>query len=73
MKFTSLSVAAAMAAVTQVVCAATKEDKHNFKSFHKLMKQHNYDWEVYTTNSEDGYELNMFRLVGPIHVDPVKT
>ena len=72
MKFTALSVAAAMAAIPQFCFAASKKDRHKFKSFHKLMKKHNYEWEAYSTNTEDGYELNMFRLVGPIHVDPIE-
>ena len=72
MKFTALSVAAAMAAMPQFGLAASKEDKHKFKSFHKLMKKHNYDWEAYQTHTEDGYELNIFRLVGPNHIDPIE-
>ena len=72
MKFTALSVAAAMAALPCLCLAASKQDRHKFKSFHKLMKKHNYEWEVYSTHTDGGYELNMFRLVGPIHVDPVE-
>ena len=72
MKITAFSVAAAMAAVSKVGYAASKENQAIFKSFHKIITKYDYDWEVYPVHTNDGYELNMFRLVGPTHVEPIE-
>ena len=39
--------------------------KDNFESFENLMEQFQFDWEVHSVTTDDGYILNMFRLVGP--------
>lgn len=72
MKITAFSVAAAMAAVYEMGYAASQENQATFKSFHKVVSKYDYEWEVFPVHTEDGYELHIFRLLGPIHVDPIE-
>ena len=57
-----------MAAVAQAACEA---DHEKFPSFSEAIDQFEYDWEPYTSTTEDGYQLTMFRLMGPIGHYPV--
>ena len=72
MKFTAFSVAAAMAAVCEMGLAVSEENQVTFKSFHKVISKYDYEWEVFPVHTEDGYELHMFRLLGPVHVEPIE-
>jgi pimeloyl-ACP methyl ester carboxylesterase len=51
--------------------AATEHHKHQYKSFASAIGQFEYDWEPFTTTTDDGYYLTMFRLQGPIGHYPV--
>ena len=37
-----------------------------------MVSKYDYEWEVYPVHTEDGYELHMFRLLGPTHVEPIE-
>ena len=41
------------------------EEKQSFESFEQLMDQFEFEWEVHPVTTDDGYILNMFRLVAP--------
>ena len=73
MKFTAVTVAAAMAGVIDQCFAATEQQQAIFKSFDDAVSKYDYDWEVYPVITDDGYKLNMFRLLGPTHVEPIET
>lgn len=49
----------------QSLAKASDEERNIFKSFDEAVSQYDYDWEVHAVTTEDGYKLNMFRLVGP--------
>ena len=51
--------------------AACEEDHHRFPTFSAALEQFEYAWEPYTTTTDDGYILTMFRLAGPIGNYPV--
>jgi len=59
------------ALLASVTLAVTDENRHKFWSFHESISQFEYDWEPYTATTEDGYQLTMFRLMGPIGHYPV--
>lgn len=44
---------------------ATEHDKTVFQSFDQAVSQYEFEWQTYKVVTEDGYILNMFRLVGP--------
>ena len=50
---------------TESAAKATEHERTVFKSFDEAVSQYDYDWEVYPVTTDDGYKLNMFRLVGP--------
>ena len=63
-----LFASAMLAILNQFVVEATevKEGSSSrFESFEKLMDQFEFQWEVHEVTTDDGYILNMFRLVGP--------
>ena len=62
MKITSLSVAAAMAMTSQLSSAASNGDHERYHTFGEAIYQFEYDWEPYTTTTDDGYILTLFRL-----------
>ena len=43
----------------------SEHERSVFKTFDEAVSQYDYDWEVHPVTTEDGYILNMFRLVGP--------
>ena len=47
------------------VQAATDHEKVEFLSFEKAIARYEFEWEVHPVITEDGYILNMFRLMGP--------
>jgi len=51
--------------------AATEEDQQKYHSFAHAIDQFDYDWEPFTTTTEDGFVLTLFRLAGPIGNFPV--
>ena len=62
MKFTALSVAAAMALTANLTTAASTHDHDRYHTFSEAIYQFEYDWEPYTTTTDDGYILTLFRL-----------
>jgi len=64
----SFAIAAVCAVAVHAACEADHEKYHTFS--HNI-EQFEYDWEPYTTTTEDGYILTMFRLAGPIGHYPV--
>ena len=71
MKFTAFSVAAAMALTSHLSNAASARDHEHFQSFGDAIYQFEYDWEPYSTTTDDGYILTLFRLQGLIGHRPV--
>ena len=45
--------------------AASEHDKISFLSFEKAISRYDFEWEVHPVTTQDGYKLNMFRLIGP--------
>ena len=68
MKFTALSVAAAMAFTAD---AAGPHDHELYPSFGDAIYQFEYDWEPYQATTDDGYILTLFRLQGLIGHRPI--
>ncbi len=64
----SFAIATIMAVTARAACEADHEKYHTFS---EAIEQFEYDWEPYTTTTEDGYILTMFRLAGPIGNYPV--
>ena len=68
-KMKSFAAAAALFAVS--VRAAMEHDHVKYHTFAEAIGQFEYDWEPYTTTTDDGFILTMFRLAGPIGHYPV--
>jgi len=56
-------IASLFAAITQAAC---EEDHEHYRSFSYAISPFEYDWEPFTTTTDDGYILTMFRLTGII-------
>lgn len=41
------------------------DGSRQFETFEALMDQFEFEWEAHSVTTDDGYILNMFRLVGP--------
>ena len=65
------SFAVASALIAAAALAACAEDHVKYPTFADAIGQFEYDWEPYTTTTEDGYILTLFRLAGPIGNYPV--
>ena len=44
---------------------ASEHERTIFESFDRVVSRFEFDWEVHPVATEDGYMLNMFRLIGP--------
>ncbi len=60
--------ALALSLLTSATLAAraSEHEKHIFKTFDQAIAKFEFDWEVHKATTEDGYVLNMFRLLGPL-------
>lgn len=68
MKLSSFAIAATIAISAN---AATEHDQHKYESFSHAISLFDYDWEPFTTTTDDGYILTLFRLAGPLGHYPV--
>lgn len=61
------SVAIFASSVFAFLANAGRVENHeeSFESFQNVIEQYEFAWEAHSVTTEDGYILNMFRLVGP--------
>ena len=65
MKLAALLIATSSLALTAQGAPASEHERTVFESFDRVVSRFEFDWEVHPVTTEDGYMLNMFRLIGP--------